>query len=125
MTGMDKVMEINTDFTVVLFAMFLVLICSALLSGWVSKNRDVPNFKESERKIKGNTSEKRQRNIIKLALVLILIVGLYPPWVKTFKTQYADSENPIGHHLIFKPPKSDIPPECMSSNESAPRVVFS
>jgi hypothetical protein len=108
LTSVGEIMEINIDIAVV---MFLVFIFSTIILLWKPKKRDAPDFKESKKTIKENTPEKRQRNIIKLALVFILVVGLYPPWVKTFKTQYVNSENPIGHHLIFKPPKSEIPPE--------------
>ena len=64
-------------------------------------------IKEAGEMIKDNSTGKKKRNIIKLALVLILVVGLYPPWIQTFKARTVDSENSIGHHSIFKPPKSD------------------
>jgi hypothetical protein len=42
-------------------------------------------IKEAGEMIKDNSTGKKKRNIIKLALVLILVVGLYPPWIQTFK----------------------------------------
>jgi len=82
--------DLYTTGSVVIF--FILLIFIAL---WKPKKRVVQDFKEVGKTIKDNTSVKRKRNIIKLALILILVVGLYPPWIKT----HNKTETPIGHHL--------------------------
>ncbi len=89
-------------------AIILVLLLFLLKpEKWEFKKGVAKDFKGVEKMIKDNATGKKSRNIIKLALALILIVGLYPPWIQTFKARGVDSENPIGHHFIFKPPKSD------------------
>ena len=107
-TCLVEEMYLNTTFSIVIFSILLVFIISIflvpkILALWKPKKRVVQDFKKVGKTIKDHTSVKRKRNIIKLALILILVVGLYPPWIKT----HNKTETPIGHHLIFKPPKSD------------------
>jgi hypothetical protein len=87
---------------------YIVILLGLLLALWKPKKRIVKCLTGAKQMNKDNVTGSKPKTIIKLALALIVIVGLCPPWIKTFKAKGIDSENPIGHHFIFKPPKTDI-----------------
>jgi|WetSurMetagenome_2_1015567.scaffolds.fasta_scaffold1208274_1 hypothetical protein len=46
----------------------------------------------------------KQRNILKIMVVVIVLTGLFPPWVQTFKKDGMYSEKSLGYFIIISPP---------------------
>jgi len=55
------------------------------------KKRGVPNM-------------DTQRKIISIALIILILIGVFPPWKQFFKTAKYQHEKPLGYGFIFYPP---------------------
>jgi hypothetical protein len=53
---------------------------------------------------KGGFKMDAQRKIISMALILIILMGVFPPWKQSFKTDQWQHEKPTGYGFIFHPP---------------------
>ena len=53
--------------------------------------------------------ENRRKIIISIALVVIILMGLFPPWVEKLKTKDLQLERPLGYGFISSPPETDHP----------------
>lgn len=51
-----------------------------------------------------NDFDKNQKTIILIALVVMILVGLHPPWNCYYKTQSLTVERFWGHAQLFQPP---------------------
>lgn len=49
---------------------------------------------------------RRQGITLAIGFMLFAGAGVLPPWRETLKTSRVESDKPIGHHLIFDPPKA-------------------
>lgn len=47
---------------------------------------------------------KTQRKIILSGIAVIVLMGLFPPWTYTYKSESKYSENPAGYCFIASPP---------------------
>ena len=48
-------------------------------------------------------------HIVLCAAVIISLMALFPPWVKTFSFNSTSSETSFGYHPIILPPATDYP----------------
>ena len=48
---------------------------------------------------------ENQRKILIAGIVIIFLMGLFPPWLYTFKRDSIYSENSAGYHFIIDGPK--------------------
>ncbi len=46
-----------------------------------------------------------QRKIISIALIIIILVGVFPPWKQSIRTPQLQLEKPLGYGFIFHPPR--------------------
>lgn len=58
------------------------------------------------RKRKGGIMEGRRKIIISIALVVIIMMGVFPPWVEKFSVRDFQLERPIGYGFISSPPET-------------------
>ncbi len=49
--------------------------------------------------------ENRRKIIISISLVVIILMGLFPPWVEKLKTKDLQLERPLGYGFILSPPE--------------------
>ena len=49
----------------------------------------------------------KQKTILWIGIVLIVIMGLYPPWIITGSWQGGQTENPGGYYFLTNPPTPD------------------
>jgi len=56
----------------------------------------------------------KQKTLLKISAVLLLLIGLFPPWKEVMHTQELRSERFYGHSLIFEPPKDGRWPALQS-----------
>jgi len=49
----------------------------------------------------------KQRKILIIGVVLIIVMGLFPPWTYTYKYRTTYSESPAGYGFIATPPRGD------------------
>ena len=47
----------------------------------------------------------KQKIILALGVILIILSGLFPPWTNTFKQASIYSETPADYSFIFDPPR--------------------
>lgn len=50
-----------------------------------------------------NINEKQKKLII-IGVVVIILMGIFPPWTYTFKYKTANSSEPAGYGFILSPP---------------------
>ena len=50
-----------------------------------------------------------QHKIISIALIVMILMGIFPPWKGSLKTDKFQYEKPIGYGFIFHPPSADAP----------------
>jgi len=50
----------------------------------------------------------KQKNIYIIVITLIIIMCLFPPWIKTYKFKNIYSEKPAGYSFIFSPPDPTV-----------------
>lgn len=43
--------------------------------------------------------------VVVIAVVVVVFMGLNPPWKITHHTNYFSKDTPIGHYSIYNPPK--------------------
>jgi hypothetical protein len=46
-----------------------------------------------------------QKKIISIALIIIILVGVIPPWKQSLTTEKYQHEKPLGYGFIFYPPR--------------------
>jgi hypothetical protein len=56
----------------------------------------------------------KQRRLIWVGIVIIAIMGVFPPWTHTFKNHLTYSEVPAGYCFIASPPNKLIPSSIFS-----------
>jgi hypothetical protein len=49
---------------------------------------------------------EKQQKILRIGLIIILLMGIFPPWTYTLNTDKVNSESPAGYALIFSPPET-------------------
>jgi hypothetical protein len=47
---------------------------------------------------------RRQKIALMIGAILLSLVALFPPWVRTFSLDRTHSEKPIGSSFLFAPP---------------------
>jgi hypothetical protein len=50
--------------------------------------------------------ENMRKKIISIAVVIIILMGVFPPWVEKFKMKDFQLERPLGYAFIFSPPET-------------------
>ena len=50
--------------------------------------------------------ENMRKKIISVAVVIIILMGVFPPWVEKFKMKDFQLERPLGYAFIFSPPET-------------------
>ncbi len=69
---------------------------------------------------------KTQKKVIGICVIVVVLMGLCPPWVYTFKAKSTYSEESAGYHLIFSPPslQFEVIPIKQDSNRLTPREAM-
>ena len=49
-----------------------------------------------------------QRRIILVGILMIILMGLFPPWKYTFQSSISHSEEPAGYRFIASPPSRRV-----------------
>lgn len=50
---------------------------------------------------------KRQRKIIVVGVVVIMMMGIFPPWKLTLNSHKFRDQEPAGYRLLINPPESE------------------
>ena len=48
---------------------------------------------------------EKQKKVIIVGIIIIMFMGLFPPWAYFLKTEKGELKSPVGYGLIFSPPK--------------------
>ena len=48
----------------------------------------------------------KQQKILRIGIIVMLLIGLFPPWIDTIYTEKYNQETPRGYFLIFSPPEA-------------------
>ena len=70
----------------------------------------VPAAHDKQTKSNLFSFNRKQIRVVLIGIVLIFLLGLCPPWVKTYKAESKYSQKPIGHFLLIDPPQLVDPP---------------
>jgi hypothetical protein len=54
--------------------------------------------------MKVKTMNAKQKIIIQIGILLVLLMGLVPPWIKTIHLRNIQRQMSEGYHFIFSPP---------------------
>jgi len=50
----------------------------------------------------------KQLKLLQVGTAVAVLMGMFPPWTKTFHYEQVHSEGPAGYALIIEPPKADM-----------------
>ena len=48
----------------------------------------------------------KQQKILRIGIIVMLLIGLFPPWIDTLYTEKYNAETPRGYSLLFSPPEA-------------------
>ena len=65
----------------------------------------VPATHDKQTKSNLFSFNRKQIRVVLIGIVLIFLLGLCPPWVKTYKAESKYSQKTIGHFLLIDPPQ--------------------
>jgi hypothetical protein len=69
------------------------------------KTKKIDQIKEVTKvKIPEKIADKKEKIVILVAIAIIIVMGLFPPWTYTCKVGGFYSEKPMGYQFIFWPP---------------------
>ena len=62
-----------------------------------------------------------QKAVLVIGGVILILLVIYPPWIRTYNGGSDHSERAIGHDLIYAPPSVQVDDEAFGVKVDVPR----